>query len=251
MGRNDIIVINKNFRELNPVIAGYEQCKSSHRFGPYMRSYWLMHYVTKGKGVLIKENNERIFVGAGQVFLIRPDIVYTYEADETEPWEYIWIGFTGVLAKEFEKLGDVFNCGDKVFKEIISCRELKNCREEFLTSKLFELYTNLFSESENKTDYVTQVCDYINAHYSENITINGICRIIGVDRTYLSKIFTKKVGKSMQRYLIEVRIKKAQGLLNKGYGVFEASFMVGYGDVSNFSKMFKRITGISPKKLKK
>ena len=252
MKNNDIRipVINKNFHELNPVIAGSEKCESKHSFGPAVRSYWLMHYVVKGKGVLIKENNEKCFVRAGQVFLIKPDAVYYYEADEFEPWEYVWIGFTGSLAKDFEQLGDVFDCNDKVFKDILFSAEIKKCREEFLASKLFELYTVLFSESGGKVDYVTQVCDYINTYYAEDISINKICRIIGIDRTYLSKIFTKKTGKSMQQYLIDVRIKEAQVFLSRGYSVFETSVMVGYSDVSNFSKMFKKIVGKSPKDMK-
>ena len=54
----------------------------------------------------------------------------------------------------------------------------------------------------------------------------------------------------MQQYLIDVRIKQAQAFLSRGYGVFETSVMVGYSDVSNFSKMFKKIVGKSPKDMK-
>ena len=252
MKANDIStpVINKNFHELNPVIAGCEKCVSKHSFGPAVRSYWLMHYVVKGKGFVTKENGEKYIVREGQVFLIKPDAVYFYEADEFEPWEYIWIGFTGSLAKDFEQLGDVFECSDKIFKDIVHANEIKKCREEFLTAKLFELYSILFSESTGRIDYVTQACDYIDTHYSEDISISKICRIIGIDRTYLSKIFTKKTGKSMQQYLIDVRMKEAKAFLCKGYSVLETSVMVGYGDVSNFSKMFKKVTGISPKAVK-
>lgn len=245
-----IPIINKKFSDLNPIDVGYEKCKSKHSFGPHVRSYWLIHYVIKGKGILIKENEQTFRIHEGQAFLISPDLVYLYEADEKEPWEYIWIGFTGALAKDFENLGDVFSVDAKVFFDIVNAKDYKKCREEFLASKLFELYTSLFSDTDGRIDYVTQVCDYITAHYSEDITINGIAKIIGVDRTYLSKIFTQRTGKSMQQYLIDIRIKKAQGFLKKGYSVYETSVMVGYGDVSNFSKMFKRITGTSPKTVK-
>ena len=241
-----IPIINRKFAELNPIDAGYEKCESKHSFGPHVRAYWLIHYVISGKGVLIKENKESFNVHEGQMFIIKPDLVYLYEADESDPWEYIWIGFTGNLANDFEQLGDVYDTEGKVFFDIMKAIDYKKCREEFITSKLFELYTYLFSDKGGKIDYVSQACDYIDAHYSEEITIKGISKIIGIDRTYLSKIFTLKTGKSMQQYLIDVRIKKAEIFLQKGYSVFETSVMVGYGDVSNFSKMFKRVTGSSP-----
>ena len=246
-----IPVINKKFTELNPIDAGYEQCRPEHSFGPHVRSYWLIHYVLKGKGKVIKNNSEVYEVHEGQAFLISPELVYLYCADKYDPWEYVWIGFNGSMAPDFEQLGDVFETDRKLFLDIINAKEYNKCREEFLESKLFALYTSLFCDMGGKIDYVTQVCDYIEAHYSENILISEVAKIIGVDRTYLAKLFKQRHGKSMQNYLIDVRIKMAETFLQRGYTVNETAVMVGYDDVSNFSKMFKKVRGEAPKHMKK
>ena len=128
-------VINKSFKELNPIDAGYEKCESMHSFGPSIREYWLIHYVVDGTGKIVK--GEKTFTAhRGQAFLIRPDEICTYTADKYDPWEYIWIGFTGSMAEKFNCLEDVFNMRGAVFYEILQAKEYKMCRTEFLASKL-------------------------------------------------------------------------------------------------------------------
>ena len=69
---------------------------------------------------------------------------------------------------------------------------------------------------------------------------------INLDRRYLSRIFKQKKGKTIQEYIIWVRIEKAKRFLNQGRTVTEAARLTGYNNVNNFSKMFKKKTGVSP-----
>lgn len=248
--KNIIAVTNKNFKDLNPVDAGYEKCEKSHNFGPNIRDYWLIHYVKSGCGTFIKED-KTYHVKSGQAFLICPDEVCKYTADENDPWEYIWIGFTGSCAKEFECLGAVFEADEKIFDAISHAWEYGVCQSEYLTGELFLLYTSLFSQKEESGSYVKQACGYIDTNYLNDIKICDIAKIIGVERTYLAKLFKKEKKISMQQYLVDVRISKAKKLLEMGYTVNEAAYMSGYKDVCNFSKMFKRKMNISPAKAKK
>ena len=91
-----------------------------------------------------------------------------------------------------------------------------------------------------------QACDYIDANYMNAVAIRDIARLVGVERTYLAKIFKEKTGRSMQDYLIDTRLSKAAELLERGYTVAESAAIAGYGDSFNFSKMFKRRYGASP-----
>ena len=242
---HEILIVNKGFEDINPVLLGNEKCYSGHSFGPNVREHFLIHYVKSGKGLFWRDNVCHK-VGKGQMFIIRPGEVTTYEADKDDPWDYIWVGFDGRFAKRFEELAPVVTLETNLFAEMLECEEMKNCREEFVASKLFMLCATIFEDGNAANDYVKQARDYIDANYVNPITVSGIADLIGVDRTYLSKIFKNKMNISMQDYLIDTRLKHAAGLLKLGYRVSQTSQMCGYSDCFNFSKMFKRRYGVSP-----
>lgn len=240
-----IALTNKGFHELNPVDAGYEKCESGHSFGPHIRNNYLIHYVKKGTGTFIKAG-KAYRVHEGEAFLICPNEVCTYFADKNDPWEYIWLGFTGEYAEKFKALGAVFNADGEIFETILNAADYENCASEYLAGVAFSLYASLFSKEKKSSDFVSRACGYIKANYMNNIKICDIAEILCVDRTYLAKIFKKEKGLSMQAYLVKVRLDKAEKLLLMGYTVSNAAYMSGYTDVCNFSKMFKRKKGVSP-----
>jgi len=87
-------VVNQNFKDLNPLLFGYEACRKGHEPARFARGYYLIHYVESGKGVYYLED-KTYPVTAGQIFIIRPADVVKYAADIETPWSYIWIGFNG------------------------------------------------------------------------------------------------------------------------------------------------------------
>ncbi len=246
----DIAVANRNFTDLNPVSCGHQNCEPAHSFGPHIREYYLLHYVTSGYGTFFRDGvNHR--VGPNQIFLICPHELTTYTADKQHPWSYIWAGFTGALAARLDTLPPVIDCKTNLFHEMLDCEDLKSCREEFLASKLFALFTQLFEAGGAPNDYAQQVCDYIDANYMNELSICDIARLVGVERTYLAKLFKEKTQMSMQNYLIHTRLSRAAQLLARGYTVAESAAICGYSDSFNFSKMFKRRYGVSPAAYKK
>ena len=240
-----IPVENKEFSELNPLQVGEEVCRPLHTYGPAIREYYLIHYVKSGKGELVK-NGEKMTVGPGQAFLICPGEVCTYSADPADPWHYIWIGFDGTLAGRFETLGAVFEVPGRLFEEMLTAENYSGCVNEYLTSKIFSLYAKLLSKSGTKKDYVAQVCNYIETNYSSHITVKSISETLGVERTYLSKLFRQKTRMSIGEYLMNIRFAHAEEFLKNGYMVYEVAAMCGYGDVSNFSRMYKKKKGVAP-----
>jgi len=244
---NEILITNKGFSDINPVICGYEICKKGHSYGPNMRNYYLIHYIKKGKGRIISPFGE-FSVTANQFFIIRPNEVNTYIADENEPWEYIWIGFNGSLAEIFSRNNKiVYEYNGNVFSDIVKCEKISAMREEFIVSKLFMLIYEVFKTEDYPTNYIQMTTDYIDANFMRDITVEDIASKIGLNRRYLSRIFKKEHGITVQEYLIKKRMEQAKNLLTKNYRVCEVAEMVGYKDVFNFSKMFRKNVGISPK----
>lgn len=249
MKQQDIAVTNRGFADFNPIVCGHHVCYGGYSYGPNIREYVLLHYVESGRGTFTRGDNT-YEVGENQVFVILPGEVTKYVADENDPWEYSWIGFTGNMAEKYRELPPVFDLKTSLFSEMLKSANYKSCREEFLCARLWELYCTLFEDDTQPHDYVKQACDYINAHYTGNVRIFDVARAVGLERTYLSKIFKQKTGISMQNYLIDARLNHAKELLLKGYNVSQAAVMCGYEDQFNFSKMFKKKFGESPSKIR-
>ena len=92
-----------------------------------------------------------------------------------------------------------------------------------------------------------QALDYMNAHLHENIKISEIASHIGIDRSYLSNIFKSTLELSPQEYLMTLRMDRAAELLeNTDDKIPSIASAVGYSDPLTFTKMFKRIKGMSP-----
>lgn len=93
---------------------------------------------------------------------------------------------------------------------------------------------------------------YIQEHYQEALRLEDVSSVIGFNATYFSTLFKKETGQNFMDYLTELRISKAKELLcETDISISDAAEMVGYRDLKYFSRLFKKITGISPSDYKK
>ncbi len=90
--------------------------------------------------------------------------------------------------------------------------------------------------------------DYIYSNYRNEIVLKDISGMCGVSVQYLSKVFREETGKNFVDYLNGFRIKKAKELMiNKKGSIKEICFEVGYNDPNYFSRIFKKMTGKTPR----
>lgn len=99
---------------------------------------------------------------------------------------------------------------------------------------------------------VSEAKEYIYANYAdENLSLDEICRELGVSSSYFSSIFKKETGTSFIGFLTECRMEEAQRLLletdEKNYVI---AGRIGYADPNYFSYVFKRQFGVSPSKFR-
>lgn len=245
MQSNDLFLTNRHLQDLNPLIAGTHECDPGYGIKPAIRKYTLIHYVFRGKGTLFARENAYP-VKAGQAFLIRQGEVANYRADTEDPWYYCWIGFDGALAAHFDTLPPVISPPEEIFRRMFRVTDIPAVTEYRLAAELFRLYAHLFSGPVRSNPHVRQVENYIRQSYMHPIRIEHIARQLNLDRRYLSRLFKEKNGLSIQQYLLNVRMDEARNLLRQGCSVQECAHMVGYEDVSNFSKMYKKHFGESP-----
>lgn len=99
----------------------------------------------------------------------------------------------------------------------------------------------------NQRKMVTQAVNYIEEHYTEDLTLESIAKIVFVSPGYLSTSFKQVLQKNFVDYIAEVRVGKAKELLKDfHHKIYEIAVQIGYKDEKYFSQIFKKITGMAP-----
>ena len=93
---------------------------------------------------------------------------------------------------------------------------------------------------------ILSALEYINAHFSENISLTYVAEAINISKNYLCDIFKKELCVTFINYVTNLRIEKAKEYLsNTDMKMYEVSDAVGYSDYAYFSQIFKKHTGIT------
>lgn len=246
---------------------GEEACEGGHSFGPAVRDHFLLHFVTEGRGIFATEDKEYT-LSSGEGFLISRDKITAYRADTAEPWHYFWIGFSGENPEGL--LGEiglspaspVFSFGDtaemkRIFDRVHFLPEESVKAQLELVSVLYALLSRIeVKEAPSSSayrlfhtgkEYADTAALYIEQQYASRVTVGALAAHLGLHRSYFSTLFKKHYGVSPQDYLIRVRIEKAKTLLGENaISVADVARTVGYEDPLLFSRIFRRVCGVSP-----
>lgn len=263
---------NENFVDLGLYQYGWEQCKPSHSFGPAARNHYLFHYVISGTGKLLADkspgNTVEYQIKSGQGFMLFPHQVSTYIADHELPWEYVWIEFDGLRAKEAIEIAGlrpdspVYRASSKdlrndMMSEMLYIVQHSNEAPLHLIGHLY-LFLDYLMRSANSVRmnqggklrdfYIKEALTFIEQNFQNDISIEDIADSCGLNRSYFGKIFHNSIGKSPQEFLINYRMTKAAELLKlTSLSIADIGNAVGYPNQLHFSRAFKKIYGISPR----
>ena len=94
--------------------------------------------------------------------------------------------------------------------------------------------------------YVKEAMEYIKSNYTEKITLDGIAKIIGINKSYFAREFKKYAGQTVHTYINNLRCTKADRCLADGMSVTETAMEVGFGTLSYFTRTYRKIRGVSP-----
>ena len=137
------------------------------------------------------------------------------------------------------------NCLWGVFLEF----DVLSQMEEYMLDKL-SIFIEYCSEKNINSNLVNKVCKYIEDHYKDDsLSINKISEHAHFAPTYICSIFKKNTNKTLNQYITEYRVEKSKVLLEDlKYNISDIAIMIGCVDSGYFTKIFKKVTGITPSK---
>lgn len=250
--------------------CGLSRTEPMHSFGPALKPHYLIHYILSGKGKFVI-GKEEYPLEAGYGFLITPDELAFYQADEEEPWTYVWVGFSGTQAAEYA--GNIgLSVRQPIFKSDAS-EELYRIVKDMMEHNTYGLSHDLRrngqlgiflsviaegsrvekrGENDRANIYVRKAISFIQNNYCNPIKVTDVADYVCVNRSYLYTLFEKSMGMSPQQFLTTFRITKATELLQiTSLPIESIALSCGYHDPLVFTKAFRQIKQMSPTSFRK
>ena len=245
--------------------CGCSKTEPLHSFGPAIKPHYLIHYVMDGKGVFTIDGQEYP-LRAGYGFLIEPDEMTFYQADEAEPWTYVWAGFSGaqapgiVQSMGLNKKYPVFwsDKGDELYQCVRDMMEHStySVENELRRNGELSIFLSLIagnvsvqeSHDGNKANtYVERAIEFVYNNYYNPIRVTDMADYVCVNRSYLYTLFRSQIGMSPQQFLTMFRVAKAAQLLQiTDLSIESVAISCGYSDPMVFSKIFRQTRGMAP-----
>ena len=230
--------------------------------------HYIIHYIMSGKGTYYSAT-KTYPIKQGDLFLIRPSESIHYQSDALEPWTYYWVGFNGGEAFNILKL-----CGfsdtelvrsytrDSALEEIFHRLAYPNyntiSREYELLGNLYQMFsllihTQVHQPISKSEQYLTRAIEFIQQKYPYcDLRVNDIANYVGIDRTYLYRLFYNSFQISIQDFILDLRLNKAKSLLKySDISIGLIAFSCGFENQSYFSTIFKKHFGLTPLQYRK
>jgi AraC family transcriptional regulator len=94
---------------------------------------------------------------------------------------------------------------------------------------------------------LNRVIEFVEEHLDQDITLAALAETAGMGPHYFSELFKQSLGISPHQYVLRRRIERGRKLLhNPSVSVLEAAIRSGFSDQSHFTKLFRRIVGVTP-----
>ena len=227
---------------------------------------WYLVFITKGRGMLETAATGKLVLREYTCFFLFPDVWHRYQPDRETGWEEYWVGFQGsypaALMKQsfFSAEQPVLSVGAhtallQLFHHILEVtKEAKEGYNQVLTGCVLQLLALLFSHRLQHDDtgtalprVVSRACFLLQEAVDRTVSMEAIARDLALSYSTFRKLFKHHTGQSPNQYLLALRLKKAQELLQATtLSIQEIADQTGFDTIHYFSKHFKQKHGVSP-----
>jgi len=102
-------------------------------------------------------------------------------------------------------------------------------------------------DSEAGDHRITKAIRIIALNYSNKLTVKNLAHQVHLNKFYFGRLFKKRMGMTVNQYIIQVRVRNAENMLQTGnYKVQEVAEQCGFSDVIHFYKLFMALRGFPP-----
>lgn len=251
-------------------------CQGGSTIGEHRQNCYEISYIVSGRGYY-SSNEIKYPVKAGDIYLNVPGELHNGLADPADPFRYFYAGFTfnddnceqnpfTHIQKMFDKVKlpviqdrlKVKTPFLNIFHELINLKEYSPLMIKICLHQLILLtYRNFFEKWEkeyipegdasNSRNIVYQIVNYIDNNLFNIKELTQIANELGYSYSYLSHVFSRETGLSIQEYYNQKRFEKAGELLKNGdSSITEIAEVLQYQSINSFSKAFRKNIGISP-----
>ncbi len=271
-----MIIPTESFAEYmeHPLVRGayltdvgfFPKARSHYKEREEGADQYILIYCTEGKGV-IEVEGEKFFIGRSDAFCIPRMRKHRYYADEKEPWSILWVHFKGDNTKYFplEELRVVhrnsrhsdnrvmvlFNLLFRVLEKNYTIGNFIYI-SQVLSLILSEIYfRERIDETATQDKHVTMVIRFMYQNINRNLTLQEISDEVELSKSYLNAIFKAQTGRAPVEFFIHLKMQEACKLLKStDMYIYEVSEELGYADQYYFSRIFKKVVGMSPRDYK-
>lgn len=174
---------------------------------------------------------------------INPDVMMNAIQEITGEKQVLKLN--GPLLPGSDIAGSIRDVYDAIVRQLP--RMVKEESFYFLLEQLLQRH-GMSSHQEPRSPQSIQVlCDYMDTHYMDNISLDTLCEISGYQKYRLLRVFTKEARVSPYRYLQSRRIAESKKFLEQGMSLSDVALTCGFSDQSHFTNFFKSFIGITPK----
>ena len=267
------------------VVMHYYEFDSNFFFKGEKHDFWEMIYVDKGR-VEIESGDEKIELNQGEIAFHSPNEFHSVKAKNSSPNFFVFSFECNSLAMEhFKKyhsrlnkklkpyIASIIKESERTFvipKNDVSLKRLVKKQdsviggEQMIKTLLEQLFilliremierkdSSIFSSKESMENHLSEsIEEYVLEKLHSSVRISDICEVFGYSKTYLCKIFKEQTGYTLIEYVNKEKINRAKDMIRlHNMNFAEISFSLSFDNPQYFTRVFKRVTGMTPTEFK-
>ncbi|MEL7656385.1 MAG: AraC family transcriptional regulator [Bacillota bacterium] len=238
------------------IIEGVEikLCRNDpHAYKPHVHSELSLGYIVEGSTDLTL-NDRTIHYKSGDGVMIPPLMTHRCAPNDMNHWAYIMLfvdpGYYSdvVSFSQAKKLTGNQVRKLKGFMEQLQIEKTPDILENILIELLLEFGEKDTTETaaENTSDIIKTIHDYILNHVNDDITLDKLQQISGLNKFSIIRNFKKLYTTTPAAFHLQYRVAEAKRLLSKGADVFDICEELRFYDKAHLIREFKKMYGITP-----
>lgn len=140
----------------------------------------------------------------------------------------------------------------EVMRRAVDRVETNSLLKKRVHKKARASFSGEMGQENGNTDTIDTIKKYIRNHIQEEISMSDIAEVVYLNPQYMVRMFRKQEGISILEYITDTRIELASKLLREtNDSINQVAGLVGYANYSYFSRVYKKVTGMTPQEYKK